>query len=188
MHRLVKKVKLLEKAWNEGDRETVLSLYTEDVVLTCNGRTAALGKEGIAELLEMDVAAHCEIRFKKCLPVDGDTLACTLVEMNDFYRCMGLEEFRKIDIVRFRDGLICEETEACDVEQWQTMRRWMRSLFDSVHEWALRERPEIVPEIWPGGELLRTKETVTKLLALCCEWKGSLCSHETAGDLSREEG
>jgi len=180
MHSLVKKIRMLEKAWNEGDLQTVLSFYTDDIVLSCNGRTEAAGKQGIAELLEMDVAAHCEIAFRHCLPVDDDTLACTLVERNDFYRCMGLEEFRKIDIIRFRGGLICEETEACDVEQWQTMRRWTRSLFDSVHEWAQRERPEAVPEIWPDGELVHTKDNVGKLLALCHEWKAAICSQPDA--------
>jgi hypothetical protein len=181
MNLLMQKVKLLEKAWNEGDTETVLSLYTDDIVLSCNGRTEAAGKEGIAALLEMDVATHCQIEFCNFVEEDYDTLACTIVERNDFYRCIGLSEFRKIDIIRFRDGLICEETEACDVEQWQAMRRKMDTLYEAVFEWAAREMPEAVAEIQPFGELDRSNEGIMKLLALCHQWKASLQGEDAAG-------
>ncbi len=171
MNPLIQKVKLMEKAWNEGDTATMLSLYTDDIVLSCNGQTTANGKEGMIALLEMDVAAGCEVEFSNITVVDDDTLACTVTERNDFYRLFGLEEFRKIDIIRFRDGLICEETEACDVEQWQAMRSTMHALFGAVFEWAAQERPEVLAQIRPGGELVRSKESTTNLLALCREWK-----------------
>lgn len=171
MNPLVRKVKLLEKAWNAGDTETMLSLYTDDIVLSCNGHTTADGKEGMASLLEMDVAAGCEIKFSNVRVVDDDTLACTVTERNGFYDLVGVEEFRKIGIIQFRGGLICEETEACDVEQWQSMRSAMHALYDAVFEWAAQERPEVLAEIRPDGELVRSKESTTKLLALCREWK-----------------
>lgn len=171
MNPLIRKVRLLEKAWNEGDTETMLSLYTDDIVLSCNGRVTADGKEGMALLLEMDVAAGCEIAFSNIVVLDDDALACTVTERNDFFRLFGLGEFRKINIVRFRDGLICEETEACDVGQWQAMRSTMHALYEAVFEWAAQERPDVLAEIRPGGELVQSKECTTKLLALCREWK-----------------
>jgi len=173
MNPLIQRVKLLEKAWNEGDKEMVLSLYTDDMVLSCNGRTEAAGREGVVALLELDVATHCEIHFCNFVTVDDDTLACTIVERNDFYRCMGMDEFRKIDVIRFRDGLICEETEACDVEQWQEMRNRMDALYGSVFEWAARERPEELAAIPLGSDSARSKEGLIKLIALCRQWKAA---------------
>lgn len=171
MNPLIQKVKLLEKAWNEGDTETMLSLYTDDIVLSCNGQVTADGREGMALLLEMDVAAGCEIEFSNVRVVDEDTLACTVTERNDFYDLIGLGQFRKINIMQFQDGLICEETECCDVKQWQSMRSAMHALYDTVFEWAAQERPEVLAEIRPDGELVRSKESTAKLLTLCREWK-----------------
>jgi len=173
MHRLVKRIKMLEKAWNEGDLQTVLSLYTDDMVLSCNEHSMASGKQGIADLLAMDAATHCEIHFQHCVPVDEDTVACTIIEINDLYRCIGIGEFRKIDIIRFRDGLICEETEACDVDQWHAMRRRIDELFASVYEWAALEKPEALVEIQAGGEVVRNKDAFVKLITLCRQWKGA---------------
>lgn len=182
MHSLVKRIKMLEAAWNQGDLETVLSLYTDDMVLSCNEHAMASGKQGIADLLAMDAATHCEIHFSHCVPVDDDTVACTIVETNDLYRCIGLGEFRKIDIIRFRDGLICEETEACDVGQWHTMRRSVDELFASVYEWASREQPEALAEIQAGGDVTRNKDSFVKLIALCRQWKGATREGHPGGD------
>lgn len=174
MHALVEKVKLLEKAWNAGDREAVLSLYADDIVLCYNAEVQAEDKKGIARLLEMDVAAHTEVKFVDVRVVEKDAVACTMVETNDFYRLIGLPEFRKIDTIRFRDGLICEESEACDVHEWQAMRRAMRALYDTVFEWAAVAYPETLAAIRPEGQLLRTGEAYAQLVALCDEWKRTM--------------
>jgi ketosteroid isomerase-like protein len=98
-----------DRAWNEQDVETIVSMHTEDMVFCNHTRGIRVEGEAVRALLEETFASQPDLRFRGRRRYIGDDLV-----VSEWTATASDEEGRPIewdgvDIFPFRDGLIARK-------------------------------------------------------------------------------
>jgi ketosteroid isomerase-like protein len=98
-----------DRAWNEQDVETIVSMHTEDMVFCNHTRGIRVEGESVRALLEETFASQPDLRFRGRRRYIGDDLV-----VSEWTATASDEEGRPIewdgvDIFPFRDGLIARK-------------------------------------------------------------------------------
>ena len=98
-----------DRAWNEQDVETIVSMHTDDMVFCNHTRGVEVAGEAVRALLEETFASQPDLRFRGRRRYIGEDLVVsewTATASDDDGRPI---EWDGVDIFPFRDGLIARK-------------------------------------------------------------------------------
>ena len=155
------------EAHNCHDVEAALAFLAEDIRLGLPGVWIKEGKAEIRSLEQWDAAINGQLRFCE-IEVDGDTVTCTSVESNDWFRLAGIDEIGYDSVViTTSDGQIAGITAVISPEGAEQIS----TALGAVIAWASEERAEVPETLMPGGEFIYSAEAAERWLALLHEWR-----------------
>lgn len=164
---LIDKAKAFEKAYNSHDIERIVSFFADNIRFEVVGFFVKEGKKDVRELIEYDAAVNVHMIISD-IKVNRNTVTFKLAESNDWFRLAGIEELiYEPNRIVFHDGLIKEIKSEITNESAVDMRK----AWESVMEWALKERSQELEELLPGGKFIYNAESTEKWLVLLKEWK-----------------
>ncbi len=160
----IETVKLYRAALNDHDIETALSLLAKDYQLRFAGTEVLLSKADLPRILGWDRGVNGHIEWD----IKGDAEALTFEgrETNDFFELLGIAHLRfrttfRLDV----KGRIIEqsyETLPAQVSTEEAMK--------PAVQWAQRNRPAELREIYPDGRMIYTEDMGRRWVALLREW------------------
>lgn len=164
---LAARVNAYAQAYNSHDVEKIMSFYSDDIRFEAVGFFVKEGKEDVQNLTEYDAAVNIHMTISN-IKVRGDTATFTLIESNDWFRLAGIEELiYEPNRVVFQDGLIKEIRAEITPESAKTVGK----AWQTIMQWASRERSEALAELMPGGKFMYTAESAQKWLKLLKDWR-----------------
>jgi limonene-1,2-epoxide hydrolase len=159
-------VKSFTEAYNDGDLDKVLSLYSEEGTFEIPGLFSFQGREELRRLAEYDMALNLYMDISEVV-ARGDTVICQLKETSDWIETSDIGEAYFTAIFVVRQGRILSVVAKLTLESDRAFRRVMMPLMD----WARTERPEQLAELMPQGEFVYDAKNAKRYLSLLMEFK-----------------
>jgi hypothetical protein len=155
------------RAYSRHDVQAVLSFLADDYVFRVANSDYKASKKELVGNLEWDFALNARTAYED-LQLRGNTIRVIIIDENDFYKGLGLVGPRKY---RFRyeydeKGQIKEGI----IEQYLTDPEEFTKAFNALTEWAKKERPQELAEIFPNNHMEFKKELAGRWIALMREW------------------
>ena len=157
-----------QHTYNSHDLGELLPLFTDDSTFEVEGAFKLKGKDDIRRVAEYDFALHIHMTIDKLVP-KGDTVFCELIEMNDWLEATDIEEAYYSAKFVFQKRKI----KSLSCQPYPETEKVFKSVFQSLMQWASRERPEQLAQMMKEGKFVYSAENAEKSLALLREWKES---------------
>lgn len=156
-----------EQAHNGHDVERALSYLTDDITFEMVGSWIREGKDEMREYEGWDAAINSNLSFRD-IRKHGDTIICSLVERNDWFRLVGIDaiEYEWVRIT-FRNGKISSIVAQLSEQSHKAALQE----FQSFISWASSERIYELVELMHGAEFVFRKDNAPAWLKLLQEWR-----------------
>jgi ketosteroid isomerase-like protein len=155
------------RAYNQHDTKAVLSFLAPDYEFKVANSTYKVAKKDIAGLLEWDFATNVHSTYSN-VQVKGNTISAVLTEQNDFYKSIGISERKyRFTYVYSEAGLIKEAI----LEQALSDKASFDAAFKPALDWARKERPQELSEIYPDSKFVYNTQMAKRWLALLQDWR-----------------
>jgi hypothetical protein len=126
-----------------------------------------VAKKDIARLLEWDFATNAQ-SIPSDVQIKGNTISAVLTEQSDFYKYIGIPERRyKFTYIYNEAGLIKEAI----LEQALSDTASFDAALKPALDWARKERPQELSEIYPDGRFVYNTQMAKRWLALLQAWR-----------------
>jgi hypothetical protein len=154
-------------AYNQHDSKAVLSFLAPDYEFKVANSTYKVAKKDISGLLEWDFATNAHTAYSD-VEVKGNTISATLTEQNDFYKSIGISERKyRFTFIYDEAGLIKESI----LEQALSKTPSFDAALNPALDWARKERPQELSEIYPDGKFIYNRQMAKRWLALLRDWR-----------------
>jgi ketosteroid isomerase-like protein len=151
------------RAVNNDNIEKNQTFFTANIVFEPDANTKLSGKEQLRSLMEWDVANNARLTIKN-MKVEGDTVVAELIEKNEGWRLLGLEEGPFKATYHFKGRLI----ERVKLEFTPENGRLFDEKFMPFSEWAKNEHPQEFEQMTKGGY---SAEGARAFISLAQEWR-----------------
>ena len=151
------------KAVNNDDVNKNLTFFTDDIVFEIFDDAKLSGKGQLKGLLESDVVNKARLTIID-IKVEGNSVIVKLIEKNEGYRLLGVEEPPFMAIYKFRGRLL----EKVKLEGTPESTKLWDGKFKPFAEWASKEHPQEFSKEEKGGY---TAENARLFLSLLQEWR-----------------
>jgi hypothetical protein len=154
------------RAYNRHDLKAVLSFLAPEYEFKVANSTYKVAKKDIAGMLEWDFAANSHSAYSE-VEVKGNTISAVLTEQNDFYKSIGISERKyRFTYIYNEAGLIKEAI----LEQALSDTASFDAALKPALDWARKERPQELSEIYPNGKFVYNTQMAKRWLALLRDW------------------
>ena len=161
-----KVVKEYESAFNSHDVNKLTSLFTDNAVIELSSLNHIKGKNQIRDYVEYDSALSAQITISDIAENDGRAFFVMTLK-NDFLKTLGIDEAKYSLIFKVDDGKI-ENISGSATNETEIK---LKSFQNAFILWAAREKPDVLNEITPNGNLVYNAENAKRYLKLVIEWK-----------------
>jgi limonene-1,2-epoxide hydrolase len=165
-------VKSYTEAYNGGDLDNVVSLYSEDATFETPGLFSLRGREQLRQLAEYDMALNLYMDVGE-VETRGDSVICQLEETSDWIETADIGEAYFTAQFVVRQGRILSVLVKFTPESDRAYRRVMMPLM----AWARTNVPDRLSEMMPGGVFVYNADNARKYLLLLREWKQNVRRH-----------
>ena len=154
------------RAMNSHDLQAVLSCLAADYEFKVANSNYKVAKKDIIGQLEWDFAMNARSAYSD-IQIKGNTISTVLTEQNDFYKAIGVYE-RKYQFTFVYDdqGLIKEAILEKSLSSFETFD----SALKPALEWARKERPGELAEIYPNDNFVYNTQMAKRWLRLLSDW------------------
>lgn len=140
--------------------ETLTNMFTEDAVVEIRGLAAVIqGRSGVRDLAEYAAVVKSRLRMTEYRAAE-DTVWAELVETNEWLRITGVNELRYRALFRMRLGRLEEVVLEIEPESRELLKERLMNVLLSL----LKEEPETVERLMPGGRLSFNRRAASELL------------------------
>ena len=156
-------------AHNEHDIQKELSFYDENIEFELKGVWTKSGLSEMRALADWDAALNSNLSLKS-IRSGSDSLHCTIVENNDWFRAVGINDLVHDPVVFLTDnGKIVKIVAYPSVETGQEMEAAVGRLF----QWSQENQDSTINELIQNGQFIYSTEAAEKWLALFEKMKSS---------------
>jgi len=154
------------RAMNSHDLQAVLSCLAADYEFKVANSNYKVAKKDIIGQLEWDFAMNARSAYSD-IQIKGNIISTVLTEQNDFYKAIGVSE-RKYQLTFVYDdqGLIKEAV----LEKSLSSSEAFDVALNPALEWARKERPGELAEIYPNNNFVYNTQTAKRWLRLLNDW------------------
>lgn len=154
------------RAMNSHDLQAVLSCLAADYEFKVANSSYKVAKKDIIGQLEWDFATNARSAYGD-IQIKGNTISTVLTEQNDFYKAIGIPERKyQFTFVYNDQGLIKEAI----LEKSLSSSEAFDTALKPALEWARKERPGELAEIYPDNNFVYNKEMAKRWLRLLGDW------------------
>ena len=155
------------RAYNQHDSKAVLSLLAPDYEFKVANSTYKVAKKDISGLLEWDFAMNAQSAYSD-VEVKGNTISASLTEQKDFYKSIGISERKyRFTFIYSEAGLIKQAILEKALSDTASFDEALKPALD----WARKERPQELSEIYPDGKFIYNKQMAKRWLTLLRDWR-----------------
>jgi tetratricopeptide (TPR) repeat protein len=154
------------RAMNSHELQAVLACLAADYEFKVANSNYKVAKKDIVGHLEWDFATNARSSYSD-IQIKGNTISTVITEQNDFYEAIGLSE-RKFGFTFVYDdkGLIKEAI----LEKSLSSSEAFDAAFKPALEWARKERPGELAEIYPNNNFVYNTQMAKRWLQLLSDW------------------
>jgi hypothetical protein len=154
-------------AHNHHDLDKTMACFAEDIRFEMGDVWKKAGKGEVRKLEEWDNAVNSRLTASD-MRESGDTVTCRLTESNDWYDLAGVGEvaYQRCTIT-VKEGKITRINTELTPESMMGVTEALKAIM----EWAARERPAVLAELMPNGELVYGAQNGAKWLQMLRAWK-----------------
>lgn len=161
-----KVVKEYESAFNSHDVNELVSLFTDNAVIELSSLNRLNGKNQIRDYAEYDSVLSAKITISDIAENDGRAFFVMILK-NDLLKTLGINEAKYSLIFKVDDGKI-ENISGSATNETEIK---LKSFQNTFMLWAAREKPDVLNEIMPNGNLIYNAKNAKRYLNLVIEWK-----------------
>jgi|SoiMethySBSTD1v2_1073268.scaffolds.fasta_scaffold01796_3 hypothetical protein len=155
------------RAYNQHDSKAVLSFLAPDYEFKVAKSTYKVAKKDLSGLLEWDFATNAHTTYSD-VEEKGNAISAVLTEQNDFYKSIGISERKyRFTFIYSEAGLIKEAI----LEQALSDAASFEAALKPALDWARKERPQELSEIYPEGRFIYNRQMAKRWLALLQDWR-----------------
>jgi hypothetical protein len=154
------------RAMNSHDLQAVLSFLAAEYEFKVANSNYKVAKKDITGQLEWDFAVNARSAYSD-IQIKGNTISTVLTEQNDFYKAIGISERKyQLTFVYNDQGLIKEAI----LEKSLSSSEAFDSALNPALEWARKERPGELAEIYPNNNFVYNTQMAKRWLRLLSDW------------------
>jgi hypothetical protein len=155
------------RAMNSHDLQAVLSCLAADYEFKVANSNYKVAKKDVVGQLEWDFATNARSAYSD-IQIQGNTISTVLTERNDFYKAIGVSERKfQFTFVYNDQGLIKEAI----LEKSLSSAEAFDAALKPALEWARKERPGELAEIYPNNNFVYTTQMAKRWLRLLSDWR-----------------
>jgi hypothetical protein len=155
------------RAMNRQDLQAVLSCLASDYEFKVANSSYKVAKKDVIGQLEWDFAMNARSAYSD-IQIRGNTISTVLTEQNDFYKAIGVSERKyQFSFVYNDQGLIKEAILEKSLSSFEEFDAALKPAL----EWARKERPGELAEIYPNNNFVYNKGMARRWLRLLGDWR-----------------
>ena len=159
-------VKKYEKLHNSHDIEDVMLLYHDDIKFELIGTWIKSGKEEIGELEEWDRALRSNLKFKT-FEVRGDSVFCKVVEKNDWFKAIGIEQLVHDPTIFIVSKGHIKKIVANPSKE---ITKEIGAKLGAIYSWSKITKDSTINELIKNGEFIYSNKSAKDWLKLLNKW------------------
>jgi hypothetical protein len=167
--KMKRQVETYVQSLNEHDLEKALSMLSNDFKLHFTEYDARVDKKGMVNILGWDKGVNGMVSYED-LAAEGDSVTGLFSEQNDFFKLIGINEFKaKVSFTFDESGLMVKQSYTPLPNQPSFLEKMQPAI-----EWAKKSRPEELAKIYRDNQIQFTEQMGKRWVLLLKEWKRSI--------------
>lgn len=160
-------VRQYEKAVNSKSVDSVMKLYSDDIIFQISSRLNVSGTDELRGIAEHDSVLNTNLSMANYL-TKGDSVYCTITEKNDYLTAAGLTTaYYPQAVFVVNDGKISSIRAAMA----DSTSEELKEALVGFKPWVEENYPDTLKEIYPEGIFVHNGKNAEMLLSLLREWK-----------------
>ncbi len=163
-----------EREHNSHDVNGALAFFDDDITFESKGVWIKEGKDEMRMLEEWDSTLNSNLKFTH-IRENADSVYCAVVESNDWFRAIGIDNIRHDPVILVLDDSKIEKIIAIpSIESGEVIQ----SAIKEITDWSAANGDSTIFSLIKNGQFVYSKEHAKTWLALLENWNASRTGQE----------